>query len=79
MGREKKVIGWRVWGRNLPTVPEVGEFEDFDNANYHDFEDFGAQKETKDSILDSPLETGNLQNFEKSGGPSLFARTVSKR
>ena len=53
--------------RNLPTIPEVEEFGDFDNANSHDFEDFDAQKETKDLILDSPLETRNLQNFEKVG------------
>ena len=48
--------------RNLPTIPEAGELEDFENANSkansQDFEDFGTQKnETKDSISDSPMET----------------------
>ena len=65
--------------RNLPTIPEVEEFGDFDNANSHDFEDFDTQKETEDLILDSPLETRNLRNFEKVGGSALCARTVSNR
>ena len=30
--------------QNLPTIPEVGEFEDSDNAISNDFEDFGTQK-----------------------------------
>ena len=51
--------------RNLPAIPEVEEFEDFDNAISHDFGDFDTQSETKDLISDSPMETENLQNFGK--------------
>ena len=47
------------------------ELEDFENANSsansQNFEDFGTQNETKDLILDSPMEIENLQNFEKDG------------
>ena len=59
--------------RNLPTIPEGEELDDFENTTTHDIEDFGTQietDETKDSILDSPLEFENLQNFEQAGGHS---------
>ena len=55
-----------MWSEIYPQFLKWGGgFEDFDNALSHDFEDFDTQNETKDLILDSPMETGNLQNFEK--------------
>jgi len=59
-----------------PQFQRWGELGDFDNANSHDFEDFGTQKETKDLILDdlisdSPLETEICTILKKLGISSL--------
>ena len=61
--------------RNLPTIPEVEEIGDFENANSdansQDIEDFITQSEKKDLISHSPMEMESSQNFEKDGVSSL--------
>ena len=70
--------------RNLPTIPDVEEIDDFENenpnANSQKIEDFNTQRETKDLTLDSPMEMQSSQNFEKNKrGSALCSRPVIHR
>ena len=56
--------------RNLPTILDGGENDDFENLNSQEPDDFGTKietKATKDLNDESSFEFENLQNIEKAG------------